>query len=45
MKRFIDMTLNPVLIIGGIGTAAGNLNVFIPRFTVENVQNREFVQE
>jgi len=37
------MTLKPVLIIGGIGTAAANLNAFFPRYTVENVQKRELV--
>jgi hypothetical protein len=45
MKSFIDKTIKPVLIIGGIGTALANLNAFFPRFTVENVQKREFVQE
>ena len=45
MKSFIDKTIKPVLIIGGIGTALANLNAFFPRFTVENVQKLEFVQE
>lgn len=43
MKNFIDKTLKPVLIIGGIGTAAAGLNAFFPRFAVENVQNLEFI--
>ena len=45
MQGFIDKTIKPVLIIGGIGTAAANLNAFFPRFTVENVQKLEFVQD
>ncbi len=45
MKSFIDKTIKPVLIIGGMGTALANLNAFFPRFTVENVQKLEFVQE
>ena len=45
MKRFIDKTIKLVFIIGGIGTALANLNAFFPRFTVENVQKLEFVQE
>ena len=38
MQKFIDMTIKPVLIIGGLGTAAAGLDVFFPRFAVENVQ-------
>ena len=45
MKRFIYKTSKLVFIIGGIGTALANLNAFFPRFTVENVQKLEFVQE
>ncbi len=45
MQQFIDYTIKPFLIIGGIGTAAAGLNAFFPRFTVENVQKLEFVQE
>jgi hypothetical protein len=45
MKSFIDKTIKPVFIIGGIGTALANVNAFFPRLTVENVQKREFVQE
>jgi len=45
MQKFIDKTIKPVLIIGGLGTAAANLDAFFPRFAVENVQKMEFVQE
>ena len=27
----------PVLIVGGLGTAAAGLNAFLPRFAVENL--------
>ncbi len=43
MQKFIDKTLKPVLIIGGLGTAAAGVNAFFPRFAVENVQNLEFI--
>jgi len=45
MQKFIDVTIKPVLIIGGIGTALAGLNAFFPRFAVENVQNLEWVPE
>jgi hypothetical protein len=45
MQTFIDKTIKPVLIIGGIGTALANLDAFFPRFAVENVQKLEFVPE
>ncbi len=45
MQQFIDYTIKPFLIISGIATAAAGLNAFFPRFTVENVQKLEFVQE
>lgn len=45
MKKFIDVTLKPVLIIGGIGTALAGANAFFPQFAVENVQNLDWVQE
>ncbi len=45
MKTLIDKTLKPVLIIGGLGTAAAGVNAFFPRFAVENVQNLEFVPD
>ena len=45
MKKFIDVTIKPVLIIGGIGTALAGLDAFFPRFAVENVQKLEWVPE
>ena len=30
MQKFIDMTIKPVLIIGGLGTAAAGLDAFLP---------------
>ena len=45
MQKFIDVTLKPVLIIGGIGTALAGLDAFFPRFAVENVQKLEWVPE
>ena len=47
MQKFIDVTIKPVLIIGGLGTAAAGLDAFFPRFAVENVQKmdkRSFVR-
>ncbi len=43
MQKFIEVTIKPVLIIGGAGTALAGLNAFFPRFAVENVQNLEWV--
>ncbi len=37
MKTLIDRTIKPVLILGGLGTAAAGLNAFLPRFAVENL--------
>ncbi len=45
MQKFIDVTIKPVLIIGGIGTALAGLNAFLPRFAVESVQNLDWVPE
>ena len=45
MQRFIDVTIKPVLIIGGIGTALAGLDAFLPQFAVENVQKLEWVPE
>ncbi len=45
MQKFIDVTIKPVLIIGGIGTALAGLDAFFPRFAVENVQKLEWVPE
>ena len=45
MQKFIDVTLKPVLIIGGAGTALAGLNAFLPQFAVENVQKIAWVPE
>jgi hypothetical protein len=45
MQKFIDVTIKPVLIIGGIGTALAGVDAFLPRFAVENVQKLEWVPE
>jgi hypothetical protein len=45
MQWFIDKTLKPVLIIGGLGTAAAGLYAFFPQLAVENIANLEFRQE
>ena len=43
MKTFIDKSIKPVLLLGGIGTALAGVNAFFPRFAVENVQNLDWV--
>jgi hypothetical protein len=45
MQKFIDMTIKPVLIIGGLATAAAGLDAFFPRFAVENIQKMTFIPE
>ncbi len=45
MQKFIDVTIKPVLIIGGAGTALAALDAFFPRFAVESVQKLEWVPE
>ena len=45
MKKFIDITLKPLLIIGGAGTALAGINAFFPVFAVENVQGITWAQE
>jgi hypothetical protein len=35
MHKFIDLTIKPVLIIGGAGTALAGIDAFFPRFAVE----------
>ena len=45
MKRLIDNTIKPFLIVGGLGTAAAGFNAFWPWFAVENVQKLEFIQD
>ena len=45
MQWFIDKTLKPVLIIGGLGTAAAGLYAFFPQFAVKTIANLEFVPD
>jgi hypothetical protein len=45
MKKFIDKTIKPVLIIGGVGTALAGANAFFPQFAVENIQGIGWVPE
>ena len=45
MQKFIDKTIKPVLIIGGLGTAAAGLDAFFPQFAVENIQKLTFIPE
>ena len=45
MQKIIDVTLKPVLILGGAGTALAGLNAFTPRFAVVNVQKLAWVPE
>jgi hypothetical protein len=45
MKTFIDKTIKPVLIVGGIGTALAGIDAFAPRYAVENVQKLGWVPD
>ncbi len=45
MNTFIEKTIKPVLIVGGVGTALAGLDAFLPRFAVENVQKLDWVPE
>jgi hypothetical protein len=45
VKRFINMTLRPVLIVGGLGTSAALIYAFAPQFAVANIAQIEFIQE
>ena len=45
MQKFIDVTIKPLLIIGGAGTALAGANAFFPQFAVENIQEIEWVQD
>ena len=45
MQKFIDATIKPVLIVGGLGTAAAGLYALLPQFAVENIAELEFVQD
>jgi hypothetical protein len=45
LKKLIDATIKPVLIIGGLGTAAAFLYAFIPRYAVANIAKLDWVQD
>lgn len=45
MKRFIEMTLKPVLIVGGLGTSAALLYAFAPQFALANIAELDYIQE
>jgi hypothetical protein len=42
---FLEKSIKPVLIIGGIGTALAGANAFFPQFAVQNVQKLGWVPE
>jgi hypothetical protein len=44
LEKFINVTIKPVLIIGGVGTALAGANAFAPVFSVENIQDLKWVQ-
>ena len=45
MKKIIEITFKPVLIIGGLGTTLAGLNAFFPQFAVENVQKMNWTPD
>ena len=45
LEKFINVTIKPVLIIGGIGTALAGANAFLPRWATENIQDIEWIQD
>jgi hypothetical protein len=45
MKKIIENTIKPVLIIGGLGTTLAGINAFFPQFAVENVQKMEWAPD
>ena len=45
LEKFINVTIKPVLIIGGAGTALAGANAFLPRWATENIQYIEWVQD
>jgi hypothetical protein len=44
MKRLIDKTIKPFLIIAGLCTSVAGLNAFLPRFVVANVLKLSFIE-
>jgi hypothetical protein len=45
MKKLIDATIKPVLIIGGVGTAAAFLYAFRPYFALTNIAKLEVTRD
>jgi hypothetical protein len=45
LEKFIKVTIKPLLIIGGIGTALAGANAFMPEWATENVQGIEWAQD
>ena len=45
MKKFIDKTIKPFLVIAGLGTCLAGLLVFSPQFAVENMFKLPFVED
>jgi uncharacterized membrane protein YozB (DUF420 family) len=45
MKRLIDKTIKPFLIIAGLCTGAAGLNAIMPQFTVQNIPKLPFVED
>ena len=45
MQRFIDRTLKPVLIVGGLGTSAAFVYAFAPQFALANIAGLDFARE
>ena len=45
MKAFIDKTIKPVLIVGGLGTGAAGLYAILPQSAVEKLQGWTFDPE
>jgi hypothetical protein len=45
LEKFIRVTIKPVLIIGGAGTALAGANAFLPQWATENIQGIEWVQD
>jgi len=44
MKRILDKTIKPFLILAGLCTALSGMNAFLPQFTVENILKLPFVE-
>lgn len=44
MKRILDKTIKPFLILAGLCTAISGMNAFLPQFIVENILKLPFVE-